>query len=54
MTIERFPVEATHVLMFARAIGDPNPAYSDPDSAEARAAGGVVLGIMDGLGSADF
>jgi acyl dehydratase len=42
MTTERFPVEATHILMFARAIGDPNPAYSDPDSAEAKAAGGLV------------
>ena len=25
MTIERFPVEAGHILMFARAIGDTNP-----------------------------
>ena len=28
MAVERFPVEAGHILMFARAIGDPNPAYS--------------------------
>ena len=42
MAIERFPVEATHILMFARAIGDPNPAFTDPDSAEARSVGGVV------------
>jgi hypothetical protein len=42
MTTERFPVEATHIMMFARAIGDPNPAYSDSDSPEARALGGVV------------
>jgi acyl dehydratase len=42
MTIERFPVEATHIMMFARAIGDPNPAYADPDSPEAQAFGGVV------------
>jgi N-terminal half of MaoC dehydratase len=42
MIIERFPVEATHIMMFARAIGDPNPAYADPDSPEARAVGGVV------------
>lgn len=33
MTIERFPVEATHIMMFARAIGDPNPAYADGASA---------------------
>ncbi len=42
MTIERFPVEASHIMMFARAVGDPNPAYCDPDSAEARAVGGIV------------
>jgi hypothetical protein len=42
MIIERFPVEATHIMMFARAIGDPNPAYADPDSPEAQALGGVV------------
>jgi hypothetical protein len=28
MTIDRFPVEAGHILLFARAIGDANPAYS--------------------------
>ena len=33
MTIERFPVEASHIMMFARAIGDPNPAYADGSSA---------------------
>jgi hypothetical protein len=27
MTVERFPVERGHVMMFARAIGDDNPAY---------------------------
>lgn len=25
----RFPVEAGHIMMFARAIGDPNPIYLD-------------------------
>ena len=42
MTIQRFPVEASHIMMFARSIGDPNPAYTDPDSLEAQALGGVV------------
>ena len=27
MTVERFPVEAGHILVFARAIGDTNAAY---------------------------
>jgi hypothetical protein len=28
-------VEAGHILLFARAIGDPNPAYRDPERAYA-------------------
>jgi hypothetical protein len=27
VAIERFPIEAGHILLFARAIGDTNPAY---------------------------
>lgn len=27
MTLTRFPVEASHILMFARAIADPSPRY---------------------------
>jgi hypothetical protein len=27
LVAERFPVEAGHVMAFARAVGDPNPAY---------------------------
>src|SRR4051812_48103594 len=42
MAAERFPLEASHIMMFARAIGDPNPAYRDGDSPEAQAAGGIV------------
>ena len=54
MTIERFPVEATHIMMFARAIGDPNPGYHDPDSAEAQAAGGVVAPPTFAIAGAQF
>ena len=42
MATDHFPVEASHIMMFARAVGDPNPAYHDPESAEAKAAGGIV------------
>ena len=42
MPAERFPVEASHIMMFARAIGDPNPAYRDAESPQAEAAGGIV------------
>ncbi len=37
MAADKFPIEAGHVLMFARAIADDNPVYRDPD-----AAGGVI------------
>lgn len=29
MAVESFPIEAGHVMMFARSIGDPNPIYHD-------------------------
>jgi hypothetical protein len=54
MTIERFPVEATHIMMFARAIGDPNPAYTDPDSPEAEAVGGIVAPPTFAMAGAQF
>jgi len=41
MAIERFPIEAGHVLMFARAIGDPNPVYADADVAAAGEDGAI-------------
>jgi hypothetical protein len=54
VTIERFPVEATHILMFARAIGDTNPAYSDGDSPEAQAVGGIVAPPTFAIAGAQF
>ena len=41
MAIERFPIEAGHVMMFARAIGDPNPIYADAEVAAASEAGAI-------------
>jgi acyl dehydratase len=42
MAVDRFPVEAGHVLMFARSIGDPNPIYSDPEHAAGSEVGGII------------
>jgi acyl dehydratase len=42
MAVERFPIESGHVLMFARAIGDPNPVYSDPEHAAGTEVGGII------------
>jgi acyl dehydratase len=37
-----FPVEASHIMMFARAVGDANPVYHDATAAKATAAGGII------------
>jgi acyl dehydratase len=54
MAVERFPVEATHIMMFARAIGDLNPVYTDPNSPEAAAFGGVIAPPTFTMSSAQF
>jgi acyl dehydratase len=42
MAVERFPIEYGHVMMFARAIGDPNPVYHDEDHAASTEVGGII------------
>jgi acyl dehydratase len=42
MSAKRFPVEAGHILMFARAIGDDNAVYTDEDAAKKTEAGGII------------
>jgi hypothetical protein len=42
MTVERFPVEASHILMFARAIADPNPIYADAQYASGTEVGSII------------
>jgi acyl dehydratase len=37
-----FPVEATHILMFARAIDDENPVYHDAKQAKRSEVGGII------------
>jgi acyl dehydratase len=46
-SVIRFPVEASHVLMFARAVGDPNALFVDPERARA-------LGYSDVLAPPTF
>lgn len=41
MAIKKFPVEASHILMFARAINDPNPIYSDEEVARRSELGAI-------------
>jgi acyl dehydratase len=42
MSIQEFPIEAGHVMMFARSIGDPNPIYSDAAYARASEVGSII------------
>ena len=42
MSIERFPVEAGHIMLFARSVGDPNPVYHDEEQARKSEVGGVI------------
>jgi acyl dehydratase len=37
-----FPIEATHIMMFARALGDENPVYHDAEKAKNTEAGGII------------
>ena len=41
MAVKKFPIEASHILMFARAINDPNPIYSDAEYAAKTEVGGI-------------
>jgi acyl dehydratase len=42
MAIERFPVEAGHIMLFARSVGDANQIYYDADYAETTEPGAVI------------
>lgn len=42
MAIEKFPIEAGHIMMFARAIGDDNPIYYDDEYARTTDSGAVI------------
>jgi len=42
MRSHRFPVEAGHIELFARALDDPNPIYSDPAYAATTDCAGVI------------
>jgi len=54
MTVKKFPIEASHILMFARAINDPNPIYSDEEYARKSEVGGVIAPPTFTQASAQF
>ena len=34
MAVDKFPIEAGHIMLFARSIGDANPIYYDAEHAK--------------------
>lgn len=42
MAAKVFPIEASHILMFARSIGDENVVYVDAEAARKTEAGGII------------
>ncbi|MGI9325032.1 MAG: FAS1-like dehydratase domain-containing protein [Pseudomonadales bacterium] len=54
MAIDKFPVEASHILMFARSVGDDNPIYADADHAAKTEPGKVIAPPTFAQSSAQF
>jgi acyl dehydratase len=54
MAAERFPVEASHIMMFARSVGDTNPIYYDADYAAGTEVGGIIAPPTFAQASAQF
>ena len=42
MAVEKFPIEAGHIMLFARAIGDKNPIYYDGEYAKTTELGTII------------
>ncbi|MEX2032568.1 MAG: MaoC family dehydratase N-terminal domain-containing protein [Dehalococcoidia bacterium] len=42
MAADKFPIEAGHIMLFARSVGDANPIYYDADAAKKTEPGQVI------------
>ena len=54
MATDKFPVEGSHIMMFARSIADGNQVYYDADYAKGTDAGGVIAPPTFAQSSAQF
>ncbi len=54
MAVEKFPVEASHIMMFARAVGDDNQIYHNEDYAKGTEVGSVIAPPTFAQASAQF
>lgn len=54
MAVDKFPVEASHIMMFARSVGDDNQIYHDADYAAGTEPGRVIAPPTFAQASAQF
>ena len=54
MAIDKFLVEASHIMMFARSVGDANPIYHDEEYAKGTDSGGIIAPPTFAQSSAQF
>ena len=54
MAVDKFPVEASHIMMFARSVGDANPIYYDAEYAKTTEPGTVIAPPTFAQSSAQF
>src|SRR5712691_5991857 len=54
MAVKTFPIEAGHVMLFARAIGDDNPIYADAAYAQTTEPGSIIAPPTFAIASAQF
>ena len=54
MPIQRFPIEASHIKMFAASIADENPIYHDEEKARATEPGSIIAPPTFAQASAQF
>jgi len=54
MAVDRFPVEATHIMMFARSVADDNQIYHDENYAKGTEVGHIIAPPTFAQSSAQF
>ena len=54
MAVDKFLVEASHIMMFARSVADANPIYYDEDYAKSTEPGSIIAPPTFAQSSAQF
>ena len=54
MAVDKFLIEASHIMMFARSVGDSNPIYHDEEYAKSTELGGIIPPPTFSQSSAQF